>query len=107
MREVYDKNGTLINLLQDSDLIDEENIIKLRNGTMIQYLAGRVEVGDIKPITFKENFINDDVFVVLTGNWDSILGIANIYRDCIYANAYSKNNYPDIQYFLLAIGRWK
>lgn len=120
MKQLFDKNGTQVNLLQDSDIESSTNYIKLPDGTLIQmgsYIytvnASGVSGGNFD-MTFPTAFINDTVFMFCNN-------IFSHAKDVVYSAHASRNgatvyftiptgkiNAGNTIYFKwIAIGRWK
>lgn len=59
MKTVYEKNGSAVNILQDSDIASGNNYIKFPDGTMICWFSVYLEAGtEIKECSFPEPFIS-------------------------------------------------
>lgn len=113
MKQVYDSNGTLINLLQDSDIESQSNYVKLPDGTLICYGRLYIEANNEHgvfyfPVSFVEPPVVSFCYLWANGQWGYITTDGALLD---HVNIYSKSTDYGItkgrSINVIAIGRWK
>lgn len=115
MKTVYEKNGSAVNILQDSDIKGDEGYVQYPDGTMILYGVGKIEnTGEASiHINFPKNFIDSGYSVsiqnIFSYNSEIIYSIAGINTNGfdLYASKAIDVNTKSIDFKWIAIGRWK
>lgn len=120
MQELFKKDGTQVNLLQDSDIESSTNYIKFPDGTLIQmgsyiYTVSESAVsGGNFNMMFPTAFINDTVFMFCNNIFSNARDVvysahpsrdgATIYFTIPTGKIYAGNS---VYFKWIAIGRWK